>query len=97
MGSWEEMSDKVIEQYQHDENIMIQLFASWCANHQLDALALYTQAYPGQEKNALLFKAMEEIEKDTLEVDTETLVNVLQLFGNEDLAFIVSQEALKFK
>ena len=87
--------DKVIQKYQEDENVMIQLFASWCANHQLDALTLYAQAYPQQEKNLLLEKAVEETEKDALEVDTETLLNVLQLFGNEDLAFVVSEEANK--
>ncbi|MFJ8064818.1 hypothetical protein ACIQYS_09315 [Psychrobacillus sp. NPDC096426] len=87
--------DKVIQQYQEDENVMIQLFAKWCANHQLDALTLYAQAYPQQEKNLLLEKAVAETEKDALEIDTETLLNVLQLFGNEDLAFVVFEEANK--
>ncbi|WP_246097038.1 hypothetical protein [Psychrobacillus soli] len=87
--------DKVILQYQEDENVMIQLFARWCANHQLDALTLYAQAYPQQEKNLLLEKAVEEMDEDTLTIDTETLLNVLQLFGNEDLAFVVSVEADK--
>lgn len=91
------MMDKVISQYQEDENVMIQLFASWCANHQLDAFTVYAQAYPQQEKNLLLEKAVEEMEKDTLTVETETLLNVLQLFGNEDLAFVVSEEAEKQK
>ncbi|GGA26586.1 hypothetical protein [Psychrobacillus lasiicapitis] len=89
--------DKVISQYQEDENVMIQLFASWCANHQLDASTLYAQAYPQQEKNLLLEKAIEELEQDTIKIDTETLLNVLQLFGNEDLAFVVSEEASKLK
>ncbi|MFJ7972557.1 hypothetical protein [Psychrobacillus sp. NPDC096389] len=89
--------DKVISQYQEDENVMIQLFASWCANHQLDALSLYTQAYPEQEKNILLEKAVEEIVTAPVTIDTETLLNVLQLFGNEDLAFVVSEEADKLK
>ncbi|SES08785.1 hypothetical protein [Psychrobacillus sp. OK032] len=91
------MMDKVIRQYQEDENVMIQLFARWCANHQLDALTLYAQAYPQQEKNLLLEKAVEETEEDVLEIDTETLLHVLQLFGNEDLAFVVSEEADKRK
>lgn len=91
------MTDKIIQQYQDDEHIMIQLFATWCANHQLDALALYAQAYPQQEKNIPLIKAVEEIERDTINVDTETVLNVLQLFGNEDLAFVVSQESEKMK
>ncbi|WP_144513152.1 hypothetical protein [Bacillus sp. FJAT-22090] len=91
------MMDKIIQQYQDDEHIMIQLFAAWCANHQLDAFALYAQAYPLQQKNIPLINAVKEIERDTLEIDTETVVNVLQLFGNEDLAFVVLQEAKKIK
>lgn len=89
------MIDKVILRYQEDENVMIQLFASWCANRQLDALTLYAQAYPEQEKNLRLEKAVEDMEKDALAIDTETLLNVLQLFGNEDLAFVVSEESDK--
>ncbi|MFJ5769687.1 hypothetical protein [Psychrobacillus sp. NPDC093180] len=89
--------DKVISQYQADENVMIQLFASWCANHQLNASTLYAQAYPQQEKNLLLEKAIEETDNDAITVDTETLLNVLQLFGNEDLAFVVSEESEKLK
>ncbi|MDI2589047.1 hypothetical protein OR571_18585 [Psychrobacillus sp. NEAU-3TGS] len=89
--------DKVISQYQADENVMIQLFASWCAIHQLNASTLYAQAYPQQEKNLLLEKAIEEMDTDAVTVDTETLLNVLQLFGNEDLAFVVSEESEKLK
>lgn len=91
------MMDKVISQYQEDENVMIQLFTSWCVNHQLDALTLYAQAYPEQEKNVLLEKAVQETSSDPVTIDTETLLNVLQLFGNEDLAFVVSEQADKQK
>ncbi|WP_313890856.1 hypothetical protein [Psychrobacillus sp.] len=87
------MQDKVIEQYQEDENIMIHLFTQWCANHDLNAQILYEEAYPSQLKNTMLLKAMEDTEKDLIEVDTGTVLEVLQLFGNEDLAFVVSKAA----
>lgn len=87
------MKNKVIEQYQEDENIMIHLFTQWCANHDLNAQTLYENAYPSQLANAALLKAMEETEKDLIEVDTGTVLEVLQLFGNEELAFVVSKAA----
>lgn len=89
--------DEVIKQYQEDENVMIQLFAGWCANHEINAKELYQQAYPHQPENETLIKMIEETEKDFIEVNTETLINVLQLFGNDDLAFVVSNISEKFK
>lgn len=91
------MQDKVIEQYQKDENIMIHLFTQWCANHDLNAQTLYEDAYPSQIPNVALLKAMEETEKDLLEVDTGTVLEVLQLFGNEDLAFVVAKASERIK
>lgn len=91
------MNDRVIEQYQHDENVMIHLYVQWCVNHDLDASILYEKAYPDQPKNGALLQVIEETEKDALHIDTETVLQVLQLFGNEDLAFVVSQTALHLK
>ena len=95
MGSEEKLKDKIIQQYQEDENIMIRLFTQWCINHSIDALTLYKNAYPFQVENEILIRIMEETEKDFLQVDTETVLHVLELFGNEDLAFEVSQAAIK--
>ncbi|MFF2752809.1 hypothetical protein ACFVR1_03490 [Psychrobacillus sp. NPDC058041] len=88
------MKDKIIQQYQEDENIMIRLFTQWCINHGLDALTLYKNAYPYQVENEILIRILEETEKDFLQVDTETVLHILELFGNEDLAFEVSQVAI---
>ncbi|WP_391209114.1 hypothetical protein [Psychrobacillus sp. L4] len=90
------MKDKIIQQYEEDENIMIRLFAHWCANHDINAATLYKNAYPHQHENGILLNIMKETEKDNLQVDTETVIHVLQLFGNEDLAFEVSKAAVKF-
>lgn len=89
--------DKVIQQYQEDEIIMISLFTQWCANHNLNASTLYNDAYPHQEVNSLLINSINETEKDSIQVDTETVLHVLQLFGNEDLAFEVSKAAINIK
>ncbi|MFB5086783.1 hypothetical protein PGC35_06105 [Psychrobacillus sp. PGGUH221] len=91
------MNDKVIEQYQNDEKMMISLYAQWCVNHEIDAVKLYKQAYPSQQDNELLVSIIDDTEKNSLQVNTDTLLQVLQLFGNDDLAFEVSQAALKKK
>ncbi|WP_231687545.1 MULTISPECIES: hypothetical protein [Bacillaceae] len=91
------MNDKVIEQYQNDEKMMINLYAQWCVNHEIDAVKLYKQAYPSQQDNELLVSIIDDTEKNSLQVNTDTLLQVLQLFGNDDLAFEVSQAALKQK
>lgn len=89
------MKNKVIEQYEQDENMMIQLFAQWCVNHDLDPFALYQTAYPEQTTNEALTTAVEETEKNALEVDTQTVIQVLQLFGNDHLAYVVSEISVK--
>lgn len=85
------MKNKVIEQYEADENMMIQIYVQWCINHDIDPVALYEKAYPTQESNELLIKIAEGAEKNVLDVDTEAVLNVLQIFGNDDLAFEVSE------
>lgn len=91
------MNDKVIEQYQNDEKMMISLYAQWCVNHEIDAVKLYKQAYPSQQDNELLVSILDDTDKNNLQVNTDTLLQVLQLFGNDDLAFEVSQAVLKQK
>lgn len=91
------MNDKVIEQYQNDEKMMISLYAQWCVNHEIDAVKLYKQAYPSQQDNDLLVSILDDTEKNSLQVNTDTLLQVLQLFGNDDLAFEVSQAVIKQK
>ena len=85
------VDERVIENYQKDEQMMILIFAQWCVNNEVDANELYQRAYPEQARNHLL----EEIFKETLEagksnqVDDATVFNVLEIFGNSDLAFEV--------
>ncbi|MCM3227646.1 hypothetical protein SAMN04489762_2587 [Terribacillus saccharophilus] len=93
--SQDELSKKIIEKYQEDERMMIRIFAQWCTNHNLDAVFLYEQAYPNQGKNEALKEALEEVlpKEEASDISDEMVVEVLQFFGNDDLAFVVASVA----
>lgn len=87
------IDEQVIAKYKQDEKVMIQLFVQWCINHEVDPNKLYSQAYPEQQKNPSLQEALKEMDgAEEMEIDNETMLDVLQLFGNFDLAFILSEE-----
>ena len=87
------VDEQVIKKYEQDEQMMIQLFAQWCVNHSLDPQKLYKKAYPDQQKNTALQRVVDEMnDSERIDIDNETMLDVLQLFGNFDLAFIVSDE-----
>lgn len=83
---------QVVAYYQQQEKEMILLFAQWCINNALDPKLIYLEAYPDQMTNDLL----EEVLQDTVEANEsvyiapDLLLQVLQSFGNDDLAFIVA-------
>ena len=87
--------EMIIKKYQQDEQTMILLFVHWCSNHQLDAVSLYKRAYPTQPLNMALTAALEDAHQEEIEISSETLMEVLQMFGNDDLAFVVAEEAEK--
>ncbi|GLX70724.1 hypothetical protein [Paenibacillus glycanilyticus] len=89
-----EMEQIIIERYKQDEDTMILVFAQWCVNVGLDAVALYKQAYPEQGTNERLVEAMTLTapKEQAGDIDDATLLQVLSLFGNEELAFVVSEE-----
>lgn len=89
------MKNKVIEQYEADENMMIQIYVQWCVNHDINPLELYNRAYPNQASNNVILELMETTEKNSTIIDTGTVLYVLQLFGNDDLAYVVSEEEKK--
>lgn len=84
---------QVIETYQRDEEMMILIFAQWCINHDLNPIEIYQRAYPQQKENESLQKAIDiTVSKEESDyIPDETLFVVLSMFGNEDLAFIVSE------
>ncbi|MEK3886721.1 hypothetical protein [Bacillus sp. FSL K6-3431] len=87
------LADKIIENYQSQENMMILVFAQWCINADLDPEALYLQAYPNQGKNPALRDALELTvsKSESGYISNDTLFEVLSLFGNDDLAIVVNE------
>ncbi|WP_026567423.1 hypothetical protein [Bacillus sp. UNC41MFS5] len=94
-----QLEEKIIENYRGEEKMMILVFAQWCVNHDLDPEELYLQAYPNQGSNPALREAIElTVSKEEAgEVSDQTLLGVLSLFGNDDLAFVVTEEINKLK
>ncbi|API91711.1 MULTISPECIES: hypothetical protein [Virgibacillus] len=95
------MNDKdkiIIDNYQQNEKMMILVFAQWCVNNDLDPLEVYYKAYPHQQQNKVLEEMTEQtVAKEEADfIATETVLQALQLFGNDDLAFTVQEEAENF-
>ncbi len=94
---YENRDEWIIKKYQQDEATMIQLFVTWSLQNELDPVQLYQRAYPAQSKNEALVRAVEEADPTEFEISNETLLDVLQLFGNDDLAFVASEEIEKLE
>ena len=94
-----EIEQQIIKNYQSDEKMMILVFAQWCVNHDLNPEELYIRAYPHQSANPALREALELTvpKEEAGAIANDTVLNVLSLFGNDDLAFIVSEEISKMK
>ncbi|MEM1501796.1 hypothetical protein RG959_00085 [Domibacillus sp. 8LH] len=92
-----DLEEHIINQYKQDEHMMVLVFAQWCVNHDLDPADLYKRAYPGQKENNVLNQAIELTvpKEEAGHISDETLLNVLSLYGNDDLAFVVSEEMRK--
>jgi hypothetical protein len=93
------LQDKIIENYQSEEKMMILVFAQWCINNDLIPEEVYLRAYPDQQANHTLKEALELTvpKEEAGEVKDQTVLGVLSLFGNDDLAFIVTEEINKRK
>ncbi|ULT54713.1 hypothetical protein L1999_16320 [Neobacillus drentensis] len=94
-----ELEEKIIQHYQGEEKMMILVFAQWCINHDLDPEEVYLHAYPNQASNPALKEAIELTvpKEEAGEIADETLLGVLSLFGNDDLAFVVTEEIQRRK
>ncbi|UJF34133.1 hypothetical protein [Paenibacillus hexagrammi] len=92
--SQKELEEQIIRNYQRDEQMMILVFAQWCINHDLDPAALYRRAHPEQQDNLPLQQALDLTvpKEEAGEIADDTLLGVLSLFGNEELAFVVTEE-----
>ena len=94
-----ELEEKIIQHYQGEEKMMILVFAQWCVNHELDPEEICLRAYPNQSSNPALREAIELTvpKEEAGEIADQTLLGVLSLFGNDDLAFVVTEEIQKRK
>lgn len=92
-----EREQQIIESYRRDEQMMILVFAQWCVNHDLDPAEIYKQAYPEQAGNEALdqMAALTVPKEEAGEIEDDTLLGVLSLFGNEELAFVVTEMIAK--
>jgi cellobiose phosphorylase len=90
----DEVSQKVISNYQKDEGMMILIYSQWCVNNDLDPKSLYKKAYPDQANNEYVMHMLDQtVSKEEAEpISNDMLLQVLSLFGNHDLAFVVSEE-----
>ncbi len=88
------MDEQIIHHYKQDEQKMILIFAQWCVNNELDPFEIYKKAYPNQADNIALQDAAELTlpQAEAHQISVETLLEVLSLFGNDDLAFVVNEE-----
>ncbi|MEK3712016.1 hypothetical protein NST16_19195 [Bacillus sp. FSL K6-1005] len=95
------MNEKQLaEAYERDENMMILVFAQWCVNHDLDPLDLYAKAYPQQKLNESLKKTVEELivpKNESEQIPDQTVIAVLEMFGNIDLAQAVHEVIAEHK
>ncbi|MED1864565.1 hypothetical protein P4V41_13945 [Fictibacillus nanhaiensis] len=94
-----EISEQVISNYQKDEGMMIIIYAQWCVNNKLDPKVVYLKAYPDQSNNEYVMHMLEQTVsmEEAEHIPHETVLQVLSLFGNEDLAFVVSNEIQAMK
>ncbi|WEG14947.1 hypothetical protein PU629_11510 [Pullulanibacillus sp. KACC 23026] len=92
--------------------MMILVFSQWCINHDLDPFDLYQKAYPNQVigdrslqadshssaasplHDALALTVPKE---EAGEISLDTVLNVLALYGNDDLACVVAEAADQLK
>lgn len=90
------IEERIVESYRQDEDMMILVFAQWCINHELDPAELYQRAYPDQMMNERLTRVIKLTvpKEEAGEITDQTLLGVLSLYGNDDLAMTVS-EAMK--
>ncbi|MBM7552576.1 hypothetical protein [Thalassobacillus pellis] len=92
-----QLEQQIIQNYKNEEQTMILIFAQWCINHNLDPSAIYQKAYPDQVNNRALEEAIASTvpKQEAQDIPNQTLIDVLSVFGNEDLAFVVTEEIEK--
>ncbi len=85
--------EQIVQSYRQDEDMMILVFAQWCVNRGFDAKELYQTAYPDQVDNPRLQQGINlTVSKEEAgDIPDDTLFGVLSMYGNEDLALVISE------
>lgn len=87
-----QLQEFIIQKYQDEERTMVHLFIEWCRENEHDPHAVYHLAYPEQQENAIIIELMKELsEQEPLHIPNHTLLEVLQMFGNDELAFVITE------
>ena len=83
--------DRIIQKYRENEEMMILIYAQWCVNNGLDPKAIYKLAYPEQQIPSLLDDVMASTvsKNESEEIASDVVIQLLQIYGNDDLAFVV--------
>lgn len=91
------LDEQIIKNYKEQEKMMILIYAQWCINNSLDPVNLYQEAYPNQVKNDLLVDVLKDtVRKEESEpIHHEIVVQMLQAFGNDDLAYHIQKRIEK--
>lgn len=85
------IQDFIIQKYQDEERTMVHLFIEWCRNHDYDPHKIYHRAYPEQAKNPILTEILQELDdQKPIHIPNRTLLEILQMFGNDELAFVIT-------
>lgn len=88
----QQLQEFIIKKYQDEERTMVHLFIEWCREHQHNPHIVYQLAYPNQPENPIISELMAELnDQEPLHIPNDTLLEVLQLFGNDDLAFVIAE------
>lgn len=85
--------EQIVKSYRQDEDMMILVFAQWCVNRGFDAKELYQAAYPDQVDNPRLQQGINLTvpKEEAGDIPDDTLFGVLSMYGNEDLALVISE------
>ncbi|GGD50537.1 hypothetical protein [Paenibacillus nasutitermitis] len=94
-----EIEEWIAANYRRDEQMMVDAFAQWCINHDLDPEELYTRAYPQQAANPALQGAISQAlpKENSPEIPDDALLQLLSMFDNEELGYVVSNEIAQRK
>ena len=91
----DEKETYIIQKYRENEEMMILIYAQWCVNNHLDPKALYNMAYPKQQIPSLLGDVMASTvpKNESEEITSDLVIQLLQMYGNDDLAFVIQAKA----